>query len=131
MPLFPQGLVAPSVILPMVGCHLPQEGRKRATYLQVSQLSATVHLSVGKTPSPVASEMSRRRGGDRLPSLLVDEPVLLTGWAVDTFEQCLGVPDLLICSFLAVGEEGRAVLVVQRSNEQVDAAIGEPCDERS
>ena len=28
----------------MVGCHLPQEGRKRATYSQVSQLSATVHL---------------------------------------------------------------------------------------
>ncbi len=38
-----QGLVAPSVSLPMVGCHLPQEGRKRATYSQVSQPSATVH----------------------------------------------------------------------------------------
>ena len=25
----PQGLVAPSVSLPMVGCHLPQEGRRR------------------------------------------------------------------------------------------------------
>jgi hypothetical protein len=40
----PQGLVAPSVSLPMVGCHLPQEGRKRATHSQVSQLSAIVHL---------------------------------------------------------------------------------------
>jgi hypothetical protein len=69
----PSGLVAPSVSLPMVGCHLRQGGRKRAVHSPVSHLSATEHLRGRWMPSG-----ARRRGSKRCRDRGLTPPPLPT-----------------------------------------------------
>ncbi len=64
----PHGPIAPSVSLPIVGCHLPQEGRKRATYSQVSQLGTTVHQEGGVPPVGRGGGSGRGRDHGLTPS---------------------------------------------------------------
>ncbi len=59
-PQFPQGLVAPSVSLPMVGCHLSQGGRRR-THRATRSVSPPLGRSTGRRPGRGVKPWSRAK----------------------------------------------------------------------